>query len=584
LIKSGSAVKDNIASRPLTRPELAEESHILDFMTSLPKTFSDADKLLSSNHRKVDDNVLENRIRLGRFIRKFHSEADTLHDNITKQCMLLNNPATKLLVSTHQPNLFAYGGIFKKVVLLEMLKKTTIENHKDGKIINLFVIIDHDFIDEIWMRRAQLPSFHHLSGLLQLRFSVNPSQRWKMVCNIPRPGERTLYNWKREIVSWIKKSSSSPSNREIMVDNLNRFWEVVEIAYSKARSYSDFNSFLMSRIINNIWGYSTLFVRISEISQILSNGFEFLISTHRVYTDVLRKTEKALSSRGIRTGVSSTSYDKAPFWLHCKCGSKAPVSLSTEQKLLFRGSCISCNKVLALDLHDPGNSDQIVSHISPRAIAIPLLLSKDLEISCYCSGKGGLGYLADANMISKHLGIRWPLTLVWGSKDVYRGMAQNQALNALHMEIPETERCLEELHSRNNEYARKIRELVIKRTELVNANSSLCSILEHLFQLKEEQRGVRREIEIIEKAIKILNLSPCILDYTVNFGMIDTEKQWCRHLLRNGNLGSPVYFDQDCSDQDNRKSGFPNESGLNHGIYHRHIDQRSSNSFHKKVH
>jgi seryl-tRNA synthetase len=190
------------------------------------------------------------------------------------------------------------------------------------------------------------------------------------------------------------------------------------------------------------------------------------------------------------------------------------------------------------------------------------LLSKDLEISCYCSGKGGLGYLMDANMISKHFGIRWPLTLVWGSKDIYRGMAQNQALNALDMEIIEAERRLEELHSRNNQYARKILELVVKRTELVNANSSLCSVLEDLFQLKGEQRGIRREIETIEKAIKILNLSPCILDYTVNFGMTDTEKQWRRHLLRNGNLESPVYFDQDCSNEDNRKIGFHSESGL----------------------
>jgi hypothetical protein len=555
-------VENNITAPPLTRPELSDEPNILDFIRSLPQTFADAKKLLSSNHRKVDDNVLQNRIRLGRFISKFHFEADTLDDNITKQCALLNNPGTKLLVSTHQPNLFAYGGIFKKVVLLETLKNTTIENHKDAKIINLFVIIDHDFIDEIWMRRAQLPSFHHLSGLLQLRFSVNPSQEWKMVCNIPRPRETTLYNWKMEIVSWIKKSSSSPSNREIMIHNLNRFWEEVEIAYSKARSYSDLNSFLMSRIINSIWGYNTLFVRLSEISQILINGFEFLISNRRVYSDVLGKTEKALLSHGIRTGISSTSLDKAPFWLHCNCGSKAVVSLASEQKLSFKGSCISCKKELTLDLHEPSNSDlsKVISHISPRAIAIPLLLSRDLEISCYCSGKGGLGYLMDAKMISKHLGIRWPLTLVWSSKDIYCGMAQNQALNALRMKIPEAETRLEELHSKNNDYARKIRKLVIKRKELLNANRSMFGILADLFQLKEEQRGIRREIETIEKVIKILNLSPCILDYAVNLGIIDTEKQWCRHLLENGDLGSPVYFDQDCSEQDNSRSGFSNSN------------------------
>jgi hypothetical protein len=168
----------------------------------------------------------------------------------------------------------------------------------------------------------------------------------------------------------------------------------------------------------------------------------------------------------------------------------------------------------------------------------------------------------DANVISKHLGIRWPLTLVWGSKDVYRGIAQNQALNAIHMEIPEAERRLQELHLRNNEYERKIRDLVTKRTELAKANASLRSILEDLFQLKEEQRRIRREIVIIEKASKILSLSPCILDYAVNFGIVDTEKHWCRHLLENGNLASPVYFNQDCSDKDDRRSEFLNEGCL----------------------
>src|SRR5919112_359284 len=338
------------------KARLANEPDIVNFMTSLPQTFSEAERLLSSNYRYVDENVVHNRISLAPFIRKFHSQANTLHDGIKNQWAMLGNPATKMLVSTHQPNLFAYGGVFKKVVLLETLKKT-IEKYKEGRIINLFVIVDHDFIEEIWMRRAQIPSFHHSSGLLQLRFSVDQVKKWQMVCNVPRPRETILYNWKREIVSWIKKSSSSASHRKKMIDNLNQFWEEVEIAYLKARSYSDFNSFLMSRIVNSIWGYNTLFVRLSEMSQVFVNGFEFLISNLRTYTDVLRKTEQTFLSQGITTGVSSTSYNKAPIWLHCSCGSKAALSLSEQRKLAFKGSCLSCKKELTLDLAELGNPD-----------------------------------------------------------------------------------------------------------------------------------------------------------------------------------------------------------------------------------
>jgi hypothetical protein len=523
---------------------VADELEVLDFIKSLPQTFTEAEKILSSTPIGiVDNNVLENRIKLATFIRKFHSQADTLNDDILKQGALLNDPTTKLLVSSHQPNLFAYGGIFKKIVLLETLK-STIENRKKQGIINVFIIIDHDFIDEIWMRRAQLPSFHHSSGILQLRLAINPSKKWQMICNIPRPAETTLYTWKREIISWIKKSTYSQSLRQRMFDNLDRFWEVVEAAYSKARSYSDFNSFLMSKIVNGMWGYSTLFVRLTEISPVFTNGFEFLLSNLYTYTDILAKTEHALLSRGISTRVSTRSYNKAPIWLHCKCGSKASVSLSTEGKLSFKGSCISCKKELSLDLHDPLNPDisKDISYMSPRAIAIPLLLSRDLQISCYCSGKGGLGYLMDANMISKHLGVRRPLTLVCGSKDVYNGIAQNQALNAIHMGVPEAKRRLQELDLKNSEYRSKIYDLVIKRAELAHANRSLSGLLEELFQLKQEQRRIRREMDIIEKATRILSLSPCILDYALNFGMVDTGKQWCRHLLVNGSLFSPIYF------------------------------------------
>jgi uncharacterized protein YeeX (DUF496 family) len=120
-------------------------------------------------------------------------------------------------------------------------------------------------------------------------------------------------------------------------------------------------------------------------------------------------------------------------------------------------------------------------------------------------------------------------------------------LNATGIEVPEAETRLKGLRSRNHEYELKIHDIVIKRTELVKANRSLHSILEELFRLKEEQRGIRKEIETIEKAIKIWNLSPCIIDYAVNFGMVGTEKQWRTHLLRNGDLASPVYFNQDHS-------------------------------------
>src|SRR3712207_9032897 len=94
-------------------------------------------------------------------------------------------------------------------------------------------------------------------------------------------------------------------------------------------------------ILNSTWGYSTLFVRLSEISEVMLNGFEFLISNLRTYTDVLGRTEQVLLSRGINTGVSSASYNKAPIWLHCTCGSKAPASFFRSEERRVGKECRS---------------------------------------------------------------------------------------------------------------------------------------------------------------------------------------------------------------------------------------------------
>ena len=75
------------------------------------------------------------------------------------------------------------------------------------KIVNLFIVIDHDFMDEVWIRRGQLPSLHHSEGILSLKYPVNKSNRWFMVSNIALPSIGILSYWKSQIYSWIKNIS-----------------------------------------------------------------------------------------------------------------------------------------------------------------------------------------------------------------------------------------------------------------------------------------------------------------------------------------------------------------------------------------
>ncbi|HZI70931.1 MAG TPA: hypothetical protein VFD60_07190, partial [Nitrososphaeraceae archaeon] len=599
---------------------------VSQFISSIPDNFSGAvDRILhicaksppAAAPLPINDFILNNRVKLQKFIKKFHSEAGTMTADVSNSITLLNDPSTKLFVSIHQPNLFAYGGIFKKIVLLQTLKNEVEkkeeankqqeelqgrqkgrEDHSSKKIVNLFLIVDHDFMDG-WVRLAQLPSVKHSLGRLELRLPVSTSNKWQMASNMPIPGQTVLNYWRKQITSWIRKNSassivSSAYNKSNMRDNFEQFWQNVELSYSKAKSYSDFNSFLMSEIVNTIWGYDTLFVRLTDISSVFEDGFRYLISNFDKYSDALRKAENMFLRHGIDTGVSASTYLNAPVWLHCECGSKASVKIyekeillplrqeqqrqqrgqerrgetgevqeerrerqqqkpkqkeELQKQIILKGTCISCKRDLQVNLGNKHTlellkQEQILHQLSPRAIPILLLLSKELGVTCYVSGTGGsMDYTLVGGIAFKELSINMPsLTLIWPSRDIYYGIGQLEALELVQLTkqydvIP----YLESLKQKNADYEGKIKPLIEERNRKVKAGESIQTLLLDLFNLKEEQRKIRRLIKITYKVKNAVEMSPCFVDYAVNFGMANTETQWREHLLNNNNsLATPI--------------------------------------------
>jgi len=515
---------------------------VSEFISSMPERFSDAANHLASQRILVSDIIMQNRMMLKSFIKKFHSEAGTLTDAVRSNIELLDDSATRIFVSTHQPNLFAYGGVFKKIVLLETLKTVVERDNKGSRAVNLFLVVDHDFVDEPWVRLAQLPSIQHSSGIMELRLPVSESMRWKMVCNMPVPSHRVVNNWKSQIRSWIKKNALD-KNKKIFLDNLDQFWQQVETSYARAVSYADLNSFLMSKVINGTWNYGTLFVRLSEMQGVFGNGFEFLISNSDKYSEALRFAESEFRYHGINTGVSSSSHLNAPVWLHCSCGSKGSVKIAKKgPEILLAGYCISCKKEMELNI---GNFENLtigknLHNMSPRAIPIPLLLSRDLAISSYASGVGGIGYLVDGVVVAKKLGLAMPLVLVWPSRDVYNGIAQSRAL--AFMPAQDIDLYLQSLKDKNAEYEKRIIPVLSRKAEKVRAAEPISDLLAQLFQLKKEQRRIRQQINDAEKIMNAVNLSPCLVDYAVNFGLARLEETWRNHLIKDGGLASPITF------------------------------------------
>jgi hypothetical protein len=520
------------------------------FISSVPTSLVDAAYRITHSHAEPkNDRIIENRIKLQKAIDKFQSQAGTVTTGVSDSLMSLTNARTKIFVSIHQPNLFAYSGVFKKIVLLQRLVNLIDreERHNRVKRVNLFLIADHDFIDEIWIRLAQLPSVKHSLGRLELRLPVRISDRWKMVCNVPKPGRTILENWREQIGLWIMKNSASYKvTKSTMLDNFEQFWREVELSYSNAKSYSDFNSFLISRIVNKVWNYDTLFVRLTDLSTAFEEGFRYLMDNFRGYSDSIRKAESIFLRHNIDTRVSSNTYLNAPLWLHCECGSKASVKIEpTKGQTILKGTCLSCKKNLKINIstETKANEETVFHQLSPRAIPILLLLTRDFGIECYASGTGGVDYMVVGSLVFNELSINMPLVLLWPSRDDYYGIGQSEALQSIHLtQKSDVIPYLESLKQKEAEYMNKIEPIIKERTYRLKAGMSIDALLSDLFRLKEDQRKIRRLIKVAFKVKNAVDMSPCFVDYVVNFGMAETEVQWREHLSKNDNLAAPIHM------------------------------------------
>ena len=527
-----------------------ENPTISDYISSVPDTLSEAVDIVNSSRFRENysstDYTLANRERLARYIRHFHTGANTLNPDVSGSIERLDDPSSRLLVSIHQPNLFAYGGVYKKIILLETLKDIAESKKADTKLINLFLIVDHDFLDDIWMRTAQLPSIRNKGGILEIRTPVSNSKRWQIVCNTAPPPKHILESWRKQLKLWIKNASTDNFDKTVLLRNFEDLWTEVEDAYYRSKSYSDFNAFFQSKVVNGIWGYKTLFVRLSDISPVFDKGFEFLLSGYDRYSRAVEKAEKYFIERSINTGVSSTAYLNAPVWIHCKCGSKASAKVREEKVgVILRGKCMSCKSDLQIDFENTDElklSGEIIRKVSPRAIPILLLLSKELGIGCYASGTGGsVGYTIVGSLIFNELSVKMPLTVVWPAEDMYVGFGQSESLEHIKLkQKSDVSDYLRTLKAEDFARSKEIKPLLEERNRLINDSQPIDEILSRLFDLKEQQRKIHSMIKVVEKVRNSLQIKPCFLDYGINFGMKNTEALWRQNLVKNDNLMLPL--------------------------------------------
>lgn len=555
-----------VTNRLFSKYAQVNDPLVSDYVQSIPNRLTHAvSAVASSVHFKYLDkrkdmaigepeiSVFRNKIALAESILKFHVKAGNAHSNIQKALSSLLSPRSQIFVSIHQPNLFAYSGVFKKIVLLQVLKNrlqrlTSVNSFPSGvSFVNLFLIVDHDFVADHWMRIAQLPSVDNGDGVLELKMQVNHAKRWNMVCNMPPPDESTLSHWHKQTMSWLKHSSTSfgsdldEEQRVIMVSDLEKFWRVVDDAYKKAETYAEFNAFIISNIVNKVFGYDTLFVPLSKISKTFKHGYNFLLKHEKEYRDALNDSEAMFCNYGIQSGLSEHTRTHSPLWLHCKCGSKASTKVINNERL--GGICMGCKKQIDIPLHAiEAKDEEALDLLSPRAIPILMLLSRELGVSAYASGTGGsMAYVLSGLGAFSRLHINVPYTVAWGAEDCYFGVGKYTALHSLNIQNKaEADNLAERLRRDLIQYSRRIAPYLELRKDYVKDGRDMAPLLKQIESIKTEQRNLRTLLTKVDKIRRAVSVKPCIIDYAVNFGLEKTVDMWEDNLIKNDSLDAPI--------------------------------------------
>lgn len=399
-----------------------------------------------ANFRKITEKAIENRERFADKARKFHEEAGTLTNLVRENIEYLKKGEDCFfLLSAHQPNLMPYSGMVRKLTLMEAVTRRLKTIHSIPSTINLHSISDQAFPDR-WVKTAQLPNVLRREGYIDIN---NPEIKKKphnrltgygkygiRIDSIPKPSSETMSMWREKIESWVHNNLKATKKLarkygcqvldehcEMLFKNARDFLDILNESYKRAKNYADFNAFILSKIVNDSFGYGTLFVRYSESKDIVKDEVSSLSLNYKKYFTALKEAKW-------RTRATIIDMQLAPFWYHCRCGGMVNLLVHNSKSTSYcEGKCTNCEKSYRFDISFiTSEKINFFSHVSLRSIPFLLIYSEGLRPDLYVGGVGGMkDYYPEAKIVADRLEIEWPVIGIWNPQDYYAGIGQLHA-------------------------------------------------------------------------------------------------------------------------------------------------------------
>ncbi len=493
-------------------------------------------QVVADNAIYPNETMLVKRSAFVEHAKTFHREA---HIPFEADCRGL------VLMSAHQPNLFPYSGVVRKLVLVHAVAEQ-LRNALNSPVTELFCFADQDFADERYFREAQLPSVRSKSGTLELRLAVPATYNKKLMRAVPKPDEAQVEKLKDQIERWVKESAGSIIKhgrrlgldaREIVADTRPTF-ELIDQASEKSANMADFNSFFLA-YLSREFGLNTTFARFSQCQQVFSEEIAFILEHFDDYARLMAQPYN-----------QSASTTPAPIWYHCSCDGKADVKFMQAPQAGLVATCRACNATVEFKGDLRSSLGQMLPDISLRAEAM-LLAFSGLGITYYVGGQGGTDYLRRANVVADGLHMPFPVVSIWRPRDIYGGIGQLDALlellriradynlendvmtcnpNVLSSELDDLLLDIDRVLSSLDQLKASISS---RKVDGFKETIGIIVQIQRQLKARLDRSKIARDRSITSNVTKALGVIPSILDYTINIGTKKTAAQWLDALQSN---------------------------------------------------
>ncbi|HDS45788.1 MAG TPA: hypothetical protein ENN68_06825 [Methanomicrobia archaeon] len=372
----------------------------------------------------LSDTQRANLARIREIAETFHRAAGTHSEVQALLTTALPEEETIVLESGHQPNFWPYAGVWKKVFLLDFFAQHLAASGRD--CIPLFGFADHNLSTAKWLYQNRIPS-NSRDGFETIGFSISGKDRWKRFACTEKPKDET---WLKELERIRTFYHDRVHARDDAMAQLDQVFDEMARSYALSTNFADLNAFLVSRICNRLLSLQVLFFRYSDVQRagiFMDESVRLLTERERFnqrYTEIIQ--EEGLED------ISTVSEESVPFWYHCGCGGKVPLSGSHTRPPAnerYAGTCPVCREQYELPFAELADR---YDRMSPNAVARNLVFSEGLGTALFVSGAGGgLRYGLISDKLAREFRFTVPLTVAWLGRDYYVGPAHRTVLKDL---------------------------------------------------------------------------------------------------------------------------------------------------------